>query len=163
MRRVRGRIEMILNAAKAEKLRSGDNPAQWRGHLDQVLTRRKKSEVKHHPALPYRELPAFMTSLRTDQSEAARLLEFIILTAVRFDVAPPQEGEVSGDLWKIPARRMKAGPGFRGAAVGVGRGTSAAQQVQRYGSREVHSATHRAARYDARVSLHVPRLVRRLH
>ncbi|WP_410967561.1 phage integrase central domain-containing protein, partial [Salmonella sp. SAL4456] len=47
-RRVRGRIEMILNAAKAEKLRAGENPAAWRGHLDQVLPRRKKTEVKHH-------------------------------------------------------------------------------------------------------------------
>lgn len=111
-RRVRGRIEMILNAAKAEKLRAGDNPAQWRGHLDQVLARRKKSEVKHHPALPYSELPAFMMKLRADATDAARLLEFIILTAVRYDVAPPQDGEVIGNLWKIPAHRMKAARGF---------------------------------------------------
>jgi integrase len=107
-RRVRGRIEMILNAAKAEKLRTGENPALWRGHLDQVLARRKKSEVKHHPALPYSEVPAFMAKLRADQSDAARMLEFIILTAVRYDVAPPRDGEVVGDLWKIPGHRMKA-------------------------------------------------------
>jgi integrase len=111
-RRVRGRIEMILNAAKAEKLRTGENPALWRGHLDHVLPRRKKSEVKHHPALPYAELPAFMASLRTDTSDAARLLEFIILTAVRYDVAPPRAGEVTDDLWKIPAVRMKADRDF---------------------------------------------------
>jgi integrase len=111
-RRVRGRIEMIMNAAKAEGLRSGENPALWRGHLDQVLTRRRKSEVKHHPALPYAELPTFMTSLRADTSDAARLLDFIILTAVRYDVAPPSAGEVAGDLWKIPAHRMKADRDF---------------------------------------------------
>jgi integrase len=111
-RRLRGRIEMILNAAKAEGLRSGDNPALWRGHLDQVLARRKKSERKHHAALPYGELPAFMAALRSDTSDAARLLEFIILTAVRYDVAPPRDGEVTGDLWSVPALRMKAERNF---------------------------------------------------
>jgi integrase len=111
-RRVRGRIEMILNAAKAEKLRTGENPALWRGHLDQVLARRKKSEVRHHPALPYSELPAFMVKLRTDRSAAARQLEFIILTAVRYDVAPPRDGEVVGDLWSIPGHRMKVEKDF---------------------------------------------------
>ena len=65
-RRVRGRIEAILNAAKAEKLRTGENPALWRGHLDQVLARRHKSEVKHHPALPYEEMPQFWKSLSDD-------------------------------------------------------------------------------------------------
>jgi hypothetical protein len=59
-RRVRGRIEAILNGAKAEGLRTGENPALWRGHLDQVLTKRKKSDVQHHPALPYEEIPRFM-------------------------------------------------------------------------------------------------------
>jgi hypothetical protein len=58
-RRVRGRIEAILNAAKAEGLRTGENPALWRGHLDEVLARRRKSDVKHHPALPYEEMPQF--------------------------------------------------------------------------------------------------------
>jgi integrase len=111
-RRVRGRIEMILSAAKAEKLRTGENPALWRGHLDQVLTRRKKSEVRHHPALPYAELPGFMAKLRADQTDSARMLEFIILTAVRFDMAPPREGEIKGDLWEIPAYRMKAERAF---------------------------------------------------
>ncbi|MGE0522044.1 MAG: tyrosine-type recombinase/integrase [Variibacter sp.] len=111
-RRVRGRIEMILNAARAEGLRTGENPALWRGHLDQVLARRKKSEVRHHSALPYAELPAFMAKLRADTSHAARMLEYIILTAVRYDVAPPRDGEVVGDLWKIPGIRMKADKDF---------------------------------------------------
>ena len=72
-RRVRGRIEAILNGAKAEGLRTGENPALWRGHLDQVLAKRKKSDVQHHPALPYEEIPRFMTSLAGDTSDAARI------------------------------------------------------------------------------------------
>jgi integrase len=111
-RRVRGRIEMILNAAKAQGLRTGENPALWRGHLDQILARRKKSDVRHHPALPYAELPAFFASLTKDTSDAARLLKFIILTAVRYDTAPPRNGEVVGELWKIPGHRMKVEKDF---------------------------------------------------
>jgi integrase len=108
-RRVRGRIEAILNAAKAENLRTGENPALWRGHLDQVLARRKKSEVKHHPALPYEEMPEFWKSLAADTSDAARMLRWIILTACRFNEADnlDQAAEVKGDLWTIPAIRMK--------------------------------------------------------
>jgi integrase len=108
-RRVRGRIEAILNAAKAEGLRTGENPALWRGHLDQVLARRKKSDVKHHPALPYAEMPAFMASLATDTSDAARMLRFIIATVCRYNEAAEMDPtEVSGDLWTIPGIRMKA-------------------------------------------------------
>jgi integrase len=109
-RRVRGRIETILNAAKAEKLRTGENPALWRGHLDQVLARRKKSEVKHHPALPHEEMPEFWKSLAGDTSDAARMLRWIILTACRFNEAADIDpaAEVKGQLWTIPAIRMKA-------------------------------------------------------
>jgi integrase len=108
-RRVRGRIEAILNAAKAEKLRTGENPALWRGHLDQVLARRKKSEVKHHPALPYEEMPEFWKSLAGDTSDAAPMLRWIILTASRFNEAADMDptAEVKSDLWTIPAMRMK--------------------------------------------------------
>jgi integrase len=109
-RRVRGRIEVILNAAKAEELRTGENPALWRGHLDQVLARRKKSEVKHHPALPYEEMPEFWKSLAGETSDAARMLRWIILTACRFNEAADIDpaAEVKSDLWTIPAIRMKA-------------------------------------------------------
>jgi integrase len=110
-RRVRGRIEAILNAAKAEKLRTGENPALWRGHLDQVgLARRRKSEVKHHPALPYAELPAFMASLATDTSNAAAMLRFIIATVCRYNEANEMDhpSEVKDNVWTIPAVRMKA-------------------------------------------------------
>jgi integrase len=109
-RRVRGRIEAILNGAKAEGLRTGENPALWRGHLDQFLARRRKSDVQHHPALPYEEMPQFWRSLAGDTSDAARMLRWIILTACRFNEADAMDpaGEVKGDLWTIPAIRMKA-------------------------------------------------------
>jgi len=109
-RRVRGRIEAILNGAKAEGLRTGENPALWRGHLDQFLARRRKSDVQHHPALPYEEMPQFWRSLAGDTSDAARMLRWIILTACRFNEADAMNpaGEVKGDLWTIPAVRMKA-------------------------------------------------------
>lgn len=108
-RRVRGRIEAILNGAKAEGLRSGENPALWRGHLDQILARRKKSEVKHHPALPYAEMPKFWNSLASETSDAAGMLRWIILTACRFNEARDMDeaAEIRRDLWTIPGIRMK--------------------------------------------------------
>lgn len=108
-RRVRGRIEMILSAAKAEGLRAGENPALWRGHLDQLLAKRRKSDVKHHPALPYAEMPKFWKSLAGDASDAARMLRWIILTACRFNEARDlAASEVKDDVWTIPASRMKS-------------------------------------------------------
>ncbi|MEY9184900.1 tyrosine-type recombinase/integrase [Bradyrhizobium sp. USDA 313] len=109
-RRVRGRIEAILNGAKADKLRTGDNPALWRGHLDQVLAKRRKSDVQHHPALPYEEMPEFWRSLADDTSDAAQMLRFVILTACRFNEAAAMDParEVKGETWTIPAARMKA-------------------------------------------------------
>ena len=108
-RRVRGRIEAVLNAAKAEGLRSGENPALWRGHLDQVLPPRRKSEVKHHPALPYEEMPDFWKSLANETSDAAHMLRWIILSACRFNEAADMDpgAEIKKDLWTIPAIRMK--------------------------------------------------------
>jgi integrase len=99
-----------LNGAKAEGLRTGENPALWRGHLDQVLTKRKKSEVQHHPALPYEQMPAFWQSLAAETSDAARMLRWIILAACRFNEAHDIDidDEVKGDTWTIPAVRMKA-------------------------------------------------------
>jgi integrase len=108
--RVRGRIEIVLSAAKAEGLRSGENPATWKGHLDQVLARRKKSDVEHFRALPYAKMPAFWKSIANDTSDAARMLRWIILTACRYGEAKSiQAAEVQGDLWRIPALRMKGG------------------------------------------------------
>ena len=78
--RVRGRIEAVLDWSKVRGFRAGENPARWRGHLDHLLpTRSKIRQVKHHAALPYRELGAFMRELRTNEGTAAAALEFLIL------------------------------------------------------------------------------------
>jgi integrase len=83
--RVRGRIETILDWARVRGYRDGEmNPARWRGHLDQLLpSKHKIRHVRHHAALPYSEVPAFMSELRTREGVAARALEFGILTATR--------------------------------------------------------------------------------
>jgi len=70
--RVRGRIEKILDAAKAKGLRSGENPALWRGHLDHLLPRLTKRERRHHTALPYKQVPTFMAALRERETPTSR-------------------------------------------------------------------------------------------
>jgi integrase len=87
--RVRGRIERVLDAARAQGLHSGENPARWRGHLDQLLPKRQRLTRGHHAAMNYTELPAFMINLQARQATAAMALEFVILTAAR-------SGEVLG-------------------------------------------------------------------
>ena len=109
--RLRGRIEVILDAAKALGQRSGENPARWRGHLKLLLDQRRRRTVEHFPALPYADMPAFIAELRAVPGPAARALELLVLTAAR-------SGEVRGarrceiDLaaraWTVPAGRMKA-------------------------------------------------------
>src|SRR5260370_25455706 len=110
--RVRGRIEKILDWAKVNGQRSGDNPARWRGHLDHLLAARNKvHKVEHHPAPPYEQIPEFMDELRQQDGLAAKALEFVILTVSRSGEARgiPWEGEINtGDkVWKVPAHRMK--------------------------------------------------------
>jgi len=110
--RLRGRIERILDAAKAKGLRTGENPARGRGHLDLLLPKRSKLSVKHHPALPFAEISTFMTSLRGRPAVAARALEFVILTAARSGEARGMtwgEVDLEARLWTVPAARMKAG------------------------------------------------------
>lgn len=111
--RVRGRIENVLDWAKARHYRSGDNPARWRGHLDKLLPARSKvAKVQHHPALPHAALPSFMKRLRAMDSISARALEFTILTAVRTSEAigaTEAEIDFEAKVWTIPAERMKAG------------------------------------------------------
>jgi integrase len=109
--RVRGRIERVLNAAKAERLRSSENPAAWRGHLDATLPRPNNLSRGHHAARPYNELPAFMNELRQRLGVAARALEFLILTATRTSEALNAawaEFDFDAGIWTIPATRMKA-------------------------------------------------------
>jgi integrase len=113
-KRVRGRIENILDAAKARGLRSRDamNPAIWRGHLEHFLPSQSKLERGHHAALPWSDAPKFLSALRDRQAVAARCLEFVILTAARSGEALTATwGEIDLDskLWTVPADRMKAG------------------------------------------------------
>jgi integrase len=111
--RLRGRIEAVLDWCKARGLCSGENPARWRGHLDKLLPARAKfRKVKHHAALPWREIPEFMRELRAVQSISARALEFTILTAARTGEtigATSQEIDQRAATWTIPPERMKAG------------------------------------------------------
>jgi integrase len=111
--RVRGRIEAVLDYAKARRWREGENPARWRGHLDQMLPKRSKAQrVEHHAALPWREIGAFMQRLRQNSGMNARCLEFLILTACRSGEvrgARWDEIDLTQRVWKIPAQRMKAG------------------------------------------------------
>jgi integrase len=90
--RLRGRIEAVLDAAKAQGFRQGENPARWRGHLDKLLPKRQKLTRGHHAAMPYAEVPAFVASLRGREAIATLALEFLILTAAR-------SGEVLDALW----------------------------------------------------------------
>jgi len=108
--RLRGRIELILAAAATRKLRSGLNPAQWKGHLETVLAKPNKiKKVKHHAALPFDEIPRFMGQLREMGTMAALALEFCILNASRTgEVIGGKRNEVSESFWKIPGERMKA-------------------------------------------------------
>ena len=114
--RVRGRIENILDAAKVQGLRSGENPARWRGHLDHLLPKRARHTRGHHAALPYAEVPAFMAALAGREAVAARALEFTILTAVRSGEtlgATWAEVDLAAAVWTIPGARMKAGKEHR--------------------------------------------------
>ena len=109
--RVRGRIERVLNSAKAERLRTGENPAAWRGHLDATLPKPGKLTRGHHAALPYADMPAFMADLRARPALAALALELAVLTATRTSEvlnARWTEFDLDAGLWTIPAERMKA-------------------------------------------------------
>jgi integrase len=110
--RVRGRIEKVLDAAKAKGFREGENPARWRGHLDHLLPKPSKLERGHHAAMPYEDVAAFVGELRKRRATAALALEFCILTAARSgEVLGARWSEIDLDkkIWTIPAIRMKAG------------------------------------------------------
>ncbi|WP_307718601.1 tyrosine-type recombinase/integrase [Massilia violaceinigra] len=111
--RLRGRIESILDWATVSKYRVGENPARWRGHLENLLADPNKlGRVEHHPALPWQELVEFMVKLRSREGVAARAVDFAILTACRSGEvrgATWAEIDIEGALWTIPSERMKAG------------------------------------------------------
>ncbi|KJC47310.1 integrase [Bradyrhizobium sp. LTSP849] len=115
--RVRGRVEKILGWAGTRRLRAGDNPARWKGHLEHLLPAPSTvAPVEHHKALPYKELPSFMAELRRRDSLSARALEFTILTAVRTSdtiEAPRAEIDRADRSWTIAAARLKGRRGRR--------------------------------------------------
>jgi integrase len=115
--RVRGRIESVIDWATARGYRQGENPARWRGHLENLFPKKSKvRRVEHHPALPYDEIGAFTASLRGQGGIGARALEFLILTAARTGEvigARWDEFDLAQKVWTVPAERMKAGKEHR--------------------------------------------------
>lgn len=115
--RIRGRIEKVLDRAKALKLRQGENPAAWRGHLDQIFPPKSQvAPVENHPALSYGDLPAFMAKLRAKSSISARALEFTILTVARTaDTIGATLPEIEREkaIWTVPAARLKGRKGAK--------------------------------------------------
>ncbi len=111
--RLRGRIESVLDWATVSGYRQGENPARWKGHLDNLLAKISKSRrTAHHPALPWPDLGQFMPALRQQGGVAAKALELAILTACRSGEvrgATWAEIDLEAALWTIPAERMKAG------------------------------------------------------
>jgi integrase len=110
--RVRGRIEKVLDAAKAKGFRHGENPARWRGHLDHLLPKQSKLTRGHHAAMPYEHVAAFVGRLRESDSLTALALEFCILTAARSgEVLGARWSEIDLDkkVWTLPPDRTKAG------------------------------------------------------
>jgi integrase len=110
--RVRGRIEAVLDYARTHRWRDGENPARWRGHLENVLPKRSKvRKIEHHAALPWREIASFMTDLGKQEGVAALALRFAILTAARTGEvigARWSEIDLHQALWTVPEDRMKA-------------------------------------------------------
>ena len=109
--RVRNRIEAVLDYAKAHNWRTGENPARWKGGLAHLLPKRVKVDARHHRALDYRDLPAFMSRLRGVNSMTALALQFTVLTAARSGEvrhATWDEVDLDAGLWTVPGERMKA-------------------------------------------------------
>ncbi|HEN8705577.1 TPA: integrase arm-type DNA-binding domain-containing protein [Pseudomonas putida] len=110
---VRGQIEQILDAARSRGLRAGENPARWRGHLENLLSRHEKKKARkriHHPALPWQELPELMQALRNDPSAASTAAQLLILTGARSHMvrfAQWEEFDLDLGRWSLPAERMK--------------------------------------------------------
>lgn len=111
--RLRGRIEAVLNWGAAQGHRQGENPARWKGHIEMILPAKSKvSKVKHHAALDYKEMPQFMTAVRSQGGVGVLALQFVILTAARTGEvlgADWREIDFKNKLWIVPASRMKAG------------------------------------------------------
>ena len=177
--RVRERIEAVLDYGKVRGFREGENPARWKGHLEYSLAKPDKvRRRKHHAALPYAELPAFMAELRgVPGLLAARALELTILTAARSgEVRFAKWGEIdpAARVWTVPGERMKGGKEHRVplseralailAALPREGGSDAVFPGRAKGGFINEKAMHRFAgeavpwRDRARLSLNIPRL-----
>ncbi|MBV7523140.1 integrase arm-type DNA-binding domain-containing protein [Pseudomonas sp. PDM29] len=115
---VRSQIESVLDSAKALSLRSGENPARWRGHLDNLLSRADKkraTQTTNHPAMLWRDLPAFMGRLAAANDRDSHALQLVILTASRAGMvrlATWDEFDLESATWNLPAERMKTRQAF---------------------------------------------------
>jgi integrase len=111
--RIRSRIELVIDAARAHNLSEAPNPARWKGHLDKLLPKRNKASKGHHAALDYQQMPDLYQRLTEERdSLSATALAITILTACRTSevlLAQWQEIDLTGKIWVIPAKRMKAG------------------------------------------------------
>ena len=177
--RLRGRIEAVLDAAKARGFieRHKANPAHWKGHLDKLLPKANKLARGHHAAMPYADVPAFIAELRQRPATAARALEYAILTAARSgEVLASRWDEIDFDakVWTVPAGRTKAAREHRvplsdralailtemeagRAGEFVFPGTPARTAAFGHGVRNA-SAAHRLALHGARLPFILPRL-----
>jgi integrase len=111
-RKVRERLKLVLDYAKAKGLRTGDNPAEWKGHLDKILPEHGALQKGHHASMPYNDMSAFVAALRNVKGTGARALEFTLLTAARSGEtrwSTWSEFDLDGKLWTVPAERMKSG------------------------------------------------------
>ena len=109
-RRLRARIERILDYASAHNWRKGENPARWKGHLKDVLPKRDKLKKRNFSAMPYEKIPEFIKILKKEQGMPALALQLTIHTASRTNEALEakwSEIDLKKKIWIIPARRMK--------------------------------------------------------
>ncbi|UVE18332.1 integrase arm-type DNA-binding domain-containing protein [Pseudomonas sp. LS44] len=115
---VRGQVEQVLDAAKARRLREGDNPARWRGHLDNLLSKAEKKKARqrqHFPAMKWQGVPALMQTLAQDESRAGVAARLMILTGARAQMvrfAAWDEFDLDSGVWSLPAERMKMRKAF---------------------------------------------------
>jgi integrase len=110
--RLRGRIEAVIDAARAKGFIGANeaNPARWKGHLDHLLARRTQLSRGHHAAIDYRDVPAFLATISQVATVPAMALQFLILTASRAgEVLGAKWAEITGNVWTIHASRMKSG------------------------------------------------------
>jgi integrase len=139
-RRLRTRIESVLDWARARGYREGENPARWKGHLSELLPKTTDVHiVKHHPALNYAEVGVLIAELRAHDDRDARCLELLILTASRVGAvtgARMEEFDLAARIWTIPASRMKRKGKRKATPFRVPLSDAAVAVVQRVGAKE---------------------------